>query len=84
MRRCVGGGVVEDKRMMICRLDTIELLITPLVLPPLLLLYFPNNQARRSYKGRGKKLPMIIGLKTLEVPEKVICQRKGESGIFTF
>ena len=80
----MGGGVVEDKSMMVCRLDTIELLIAPLVLLPLLLLYFPNNQVRRSYKGRGKKLPMKIGFKTLEVLEKAICQRKGESEIFTF
>ena len=80
----MGGGAVEDNGMMVCRQDTIELLIAPLVLPPLLLLYFPNNQVRRSYKGRGNKLPMKIGFKTSEVLVKAICQRKGESGIFTF
>ena len=40
----MGGGVVEDKTMMAYRLDTIELLIAPLVLPPLLLLFFRTTR----------------------------------------
>ena len=35
VRRCVGGGVVEDKNMMVCSspVDAIELLMAPLVVP---------------------------------------------------
>ena len=65
------GVMVEDKNMMVCSslVDAIELLMAPVVVPPLLLLYFLDGQVRLGSEGSGKKLPKRIGLRTLGVPE---------------
>ena len=64
--------------------DAIEVLMAPLVVPPLLLLYFANGQARLGSEGSGKKLPMRIGLRTLGVPERPHFREKVKMGFLLF